>query len=278
MAGCGTGRSPGRALIAVRPLFLSRAKHRDAKTWPQAIARVALCISAMASPAVALAATQWPSLQLPASLHTFSMGSQIMLNGLPLQMVGFVSDLPPLKIVEQFRGTLGQPLVENTIGQKIVLGRMEPGKFYVTVQVEAAPSGSRGVVAITDLAELAQSRDARISSRVRWIDRLPSGSTIASQMTSAERGKSTLHLVYTNAHTVQANRDALARMMTADGYRIERQTDSISQHRDDRIPPGTDGDTIYFTGSGKDGIAVIAKRGTNTSIVLNTVVALKEFR
>ena len=106
----------------------------------------------------AAAEARWPEPTLPESLTTFAMGQAMTVDGLPMRLQGFVSPQPPSALVQEIRRSLGQPLVESSSGSKRILGRPE-GRFYLTVQIEASGSGSKGVVATAD----------RRSHRVRTI-------------------------------------------------------------------------------------------------------------
>jgi hypothetical protein len=223
------------------------------------------------------AETDWPSPNLPSDLPTFGIGQQITLNGLPMRLQGFASPLPPQTLLKQFRRSLGEPLVESTSGARQILGRAE-GTFYITVAVSAAGTGSRGTVAVTDLAGMAHGIDAQRASRAHWQDRLPAGSVIASDMASQDAAKAARHLVIVNAHGEAVNRDALLRLMQSDGYRLEREAAPDAAARAS-LPMQFGGATaLYFNGPGKEAVAVIARTGDKTAIVLNTVTTLQAFR
>ena len=114
---------------------------------------------------------------------SFPIGEQMTVNGLPMKLQGFLSEAAPAELIAQFRKALGKPLVENAIGSKQLLGRAM-NTYYLTVQVEPAGRGSRGVVAISDLKGMHDHRSELQSANTRWLNRFPSGSKIESQLTS----------------------------------------------------------------------------------------------
>ncbi len=222
------------------------------------------------------AATPWPSPALPAGLDTFTIADQLTVNNLPMRLRGFISPRRPAELLDAFRHSLGQPLVDSTVAGKQVLGRAEAG-FYITVQIEAAGTGSKGILAVTDLATMARDHGQGQMSKARWLERLPAGSIITSQITSQENGRQAHHMVVLNRHAESVNRDALLRLMTADGYQFEREigTDAVSQRS---LPSRlADARTLYFKSPGKEAMAVISRSGEHTSIVLNTTTTLQGF-
>ncbi|HEX8887364.1 MAG TPA: hypothetical protein VF797_23035, partial [Noviherbaspirillum sp.] len=89
--------------------------------------------------------TQWREVRLPPGAQGFSLGGILSANGMPMQVQGFLSKQSATEIIAWFRASLGMPLVENHVGASTVLGRAQ-GSQYLTVQIEPAGSGSRGLI------------------------------------------------------------------------------------------------------------------------------------
>ena len=142
-------------------------------------------------------AESWPSVPLPRGLNTFDIGQQVSVNGLPMHLRGFVSATDSRELAEAFRQSLGKPLVENLFGSKLVLGRLE-AEHYLSVQIESAGSGSRGILAVTHLKAAYDNQATTRDNTQRWLTRLPAGSQLLSQMESQDAGKLSRHLVITN--------------------------------------------------------------------------------
>lgn len=226
---------------------------------------------------VTAASPDWPAPKLPDGIDSFDIGEQITVNGLPMRLRGFVSAKRPAVLLDEFRRSLGKPLVENTRDTKTILGRAEGG-FYVIVEVESTGLGSKGVIALTDVKSLIQSHDQRASDNARWLDRLPAGSSITSQMTSADAGRSAHHMVIVNSQSEDLNRAALTSLMRADGYQLEPQAMPDAAVQRGASASQTNANTLYFTAPGKEAMAVIARGGDRTSIVLHSVVKLGAFK
>lgn len=225
----------------------------------------------------ARAETAWPTPNLPSDLTTYAIGEQLTVNGMPMRLRGFVSRQSPSKLVDALRRSMQQPLVENTVGKSQVLGQAS-GNFYITVQIEPFGSGSKGTVAVSDLASLSAGHREREASNARWLDRLPAGSRIASDMTSQDGGRAVRHVTYSNGHSEALNRDALARLMSDDGYVVEREVGAHDVPPTAAISKLGDARTLYFKAPGKEATAVITRTGEQTSVVLNTRSVLEKFQ
>ena len=228
-------------------------------------------------------ATDWPRLSLPTQIQTFPIGTELVVNGMPMQLRGFTSTLRASELLDAFRQSLGQPLVESVIGDKKTLGRAQ-GNFYITVQVDGAAnanlhaterSGSSGTLSISDLASYASNHEQQKNKSAALLNRLPAGSIINSQMQSEEKGAATTYLVISNPHSEQFNRDALLQMMKTDGYLLEKEFAPKSEVREKLPSQMENATTLLFRGTGREAMAMIAKSDGKTAIVLQTSVNLK---
>ncbi|MFC5475467.1 hypothetical protein [Paraherbaspirillum soli] len=231
---------------------------------------------ALAGPTAAQ--TAWPSVALPKSVSAFGIGEQITANGLPMRVQGFVSQAKPAELLEQFRRSLGQPLVENTLGNKQILGRAE-GRYYLTVQIEAAGQGSKGLAAVTDMKALVQGQEKAQDNTARWLNRLPSGSRIISQISSRDGDKLDTQMVIVNGHSETLNGNALKSIMQNDGMELDREA-APDDKALNRIPARlANSKTLLFKGAGKEAVATIARDGNgSTAIVLSIVTQMERYR
>ena len=259
-------------------------------TLSQRASRVALvAFAAVTAPASGYAATEvtWPEPRLPDELTTFAIGQAMTVDGLPMRLQGFVARQRPASLIEAVRRSLGQPLVESNHGNKRILGRAE-GRFYVTVQIEASEGGSKGIVATTDLGQLAKNHQAIQRAKAQWLDRLPAGSIIASDLRSDDGGKEARHTVILNDQGPAHNRDAIVTLLSGEGYVLEREvlppagpggpTRSAASQPSQSPYLANGATSLYFRAPGKEAMAVIARSGSRTAIVLNTVSTLKADR
>jgi hypothetical protein len=219
---------------------------------------------------------------MPPGVSAFAIGEQFTSNGLPMRVQGFVAkDQSVQALATWFRRSLGQPLVENQLGNKLILGRAEGG-YYLNVQIEPVGpdgrSGSKGLLAVSDMATLNRNRDADAASARRWLERWPSGTQLISRMTSDDGGRSSLHIALRNGHSESLNREALISAMKEDGLKLVTES-GTPKDASARVPFALiDAKAYFFKGQSKEGIATIARDGQGqTNVVLNTTADLEAF-
>ncbi len=223
-------------------------------------------------------AAEWPVIELPSQVRGFDGGQQVHLNGLPMRLRGFVSALSTKAAADAFRQSLGKPLVENVLGDKLVLGRVQ-GEHYISVQIEPAGSGSRGVVGVTHLQNTDGAQAATQANAQRWLSRLPAGSRLLSQMESQDGGKLSRHLVITNAVGELLNRERLISLLADEGLVFERG-DAAAASGDLQRPAEHAGSRLlFFKGAGKEALATLHRDDSGqTTMVLNVVTSLERVR
>jgi hypothetical protein len=213
-------------------------------------------------------AAHWPEVRLPAGIQISDIGAGMSVSGLPMQARGFTSQQTVTQLVEQFRASLGAPLVENRIGFRTILGQAH-GSHYLTVQLEPAGSGTRGIIALSDLAAMAANRESERALRASWLARLPSGMQLLSLVASRDGARRAQHIVLHSPHLPANNRDALTAMLAQDGYALQQLAPSAE-------PPG---ETLYFRAPGREAMAVVTRNADGSSgIVLNLVAVSESMR
>ena len=231
---------------------------------------VSLALALGAAGHACFAANHWPVVSLPSDVNGFDIGQQVSVKGLPMRLRGFVSKLAPQTVAQRFRQSMGRPLVENTMGNKLVLGRAE-GAHFVSVQIEATGgSGTRGIVSVTQLKTALDAAGTTRESARRWLDRLPAGTRLVSQMESTDGPRLSKHLVVTNTQSESLNRDRLVGLMADEGLSFERESSAGDRNQ---------GRLMFFTGAGKEAIATLHVDGDGqTTVVFNIVVTLERMR
>jgi hypothetical protein len=176
---------------------------------------------------------------------------------------------------------MGQPLMEDNVGNKLVLGRAE-GTFYVSVQLEAAgPDGksTRGMVMLSDLKGAHDRRDDTKAVTQRLLARLPSGTRMLNQMSSTDQGKLSSYVLAENGNSEMSNRNRLIDGLRAEGLTLERETLLDAKSAPSLPVEMLTGRTLFFKGSGKDAVVVIRPAGDGkTSIVINTVTTMEHIK
>lgn len=218
--------------------------------------------------AAARAGAPWPAVALPEDASRYDIGQQMTVNGMPLRMQGFLSPSKPDAVAAWLRRQ-GKPLVQDRIGAKLVLGRVE-GEFYVTVQLEEAGSGTRGLVAVSHLKAGYEQYAAAREAAERLLQRLPAGSRLVSQMNSSDAGRVARHVVLANDQPVALNRDRLVALMREDGLQLQREARPVS---------GADGATLLFQGPAREANAIVSRgRDGVTTLVLHFSHSMETYR
>lgn len=222
-----------------------------------------------------LAQTSWPQVAVPPGIVLTDQGGQVTANGLPVRMRSFTSAAGSAKVAELFRKSLGQPLVEDRVGARLVLGRSQ-GEYYLTVQFEAAGTGTRGVIAVTELTAALNGAAASRDADQRLLAKLAAGFNIVSRTASIDARRRVEHVVLTNQHSIGLSVDSLKGMLGADGFTLERETRPGNQPNQFQRATSRDARTLFFKKTGGEAIAVVSRDDTGrTAVVLNTTSYLE---
>jgi hypothetical protein len=228
----------------------------------------AFCLAVVTACPV-LHAKEWPKFALPKSLNTFEIGTQVTVRGIPMKLQGFVSPLKPELMAQAFRESMGKPLVENMLGSKLVLGQLR-GEYYLSVQIESAAAGSRGVVALSHLKSAFEAKPQTDAQTAKWLAQLPAGSRLLSHITSTDGPRFSAHIVFTNTHSEEVNREKLKTMLNEQGLFLERE--GSSENASHQSQTQKSGQVLFFKGPGKEAMATIQRDSTGTTAVaVNTI-------
>jgi len=220
----------------------------------------------------------WPELALPPGVEAYSISPRMTVDGTPTELQGFESAQPPLAVAAWFRVHLPAPLLEDTLGDKLVLGH-PAGMYYITIVLEAAGEGTRAVVSVADMQGAQVQRAQGDKALERVLAGFPAGTRAVRSITSAERARSAVFLTLVNSYSEEVNRDRLVQLLRDDGLQLERevQPDAASLAQlPDGAPAGT---ALFFKGAGKEATAVIARGAdSQVTIVLNTVTTMEHYQ
>jgi hypothetical protein len=229
-------------------------------------ASVAFAAAVVFTPAFATPVdATWPQVRVPQQVETFEIGQEMVVNGMPVRMRGFVSPASPAALTTSFRQVLGEPLMEDRRGNTLVLGRGQ-GRYYLTVQLTPAGSGTRGLIALTkppiDKEEAADTPATR-----RLLAALPPGSTLASHTSSIDDGIRADHDAFINSHSLGINSEYVQRMLRADGFNFERES-GPSPAAEVRKHFFADARTLFFRRPDAEAIAVLFSDGNGKSVIV----------
>jgi hypothetical protein len=218
----------------------------------------------------------WPRLPLPKQFDVFEIGREVIVNGTPIRMSGFVSRASPSEVAAIMRQLLGAPLLEDRHGETLVLGRGE-GPFYITVQLAPLGPGTRALIAMTRPA-VSELGPLNVVGNQHLLSALPPGSALISHTSSLDAPARADETVVTNSHSIDINTEYVKRMLRADGYTLEHEARPalISSTRASVLPGAR---TMLFKRAGSEAIAVIAHNDRGDSvIVLNRVTFAEHYK
>lgn len=248
---------------------LTTARRRSFTSWRHHGLLVGALLLTPASSAISQ--TPWPQIAIPEGIKLSEQGGPISVNGMPLQMRGFTSTAAPARVAALFQQSLGQPLMDNTIGVKRILGRSH-GAHYVTVQIEPGVTGTRGVIAVTELTAAMNNAAIARAADQRLLSRLAAGFHIVSRTATEDNRRSIEHVVLTNTHSVGLNAASVKNMLRIDGFVLERKTAPAGQSGVDHRPATREATTLFFKKAGSEAVAVISRDDKGmTAVVLNTI-------
>lgn len=215
----------------------------------------------------------WPKIPLPDHVDMFEVGKEIVVNGMPMRVQGFVAQATPAEVAASMRKLLGSPLVEDHLGATLVLGRSQ-GLHYITVQLAPLGTGTRALIAITTPSANMQDQANAVADR-RLLAALPAGSTLVNHTSSVDGAVRAEQTAVVNSHGIDINGKYLKRMLHAEGFTLEREA---------RAMPGAQGykstlrDTrmMFFKRAGTEAVAVIARDDKGQSVVVLNRVHLED--
>lgn len=214
--------------------------------------------SAQPQPMSSHEAPRWP---LPPGAAVVPLGDEISAGGPASQVQVFASRQSAEAMADWYRKTLGSALVENRLGQAIVLGRAQ-GRHYLTALIAPAVSGSRVTLAVSDLAAASSGQSIRDSAG-DWARRLPVGSRLISQThtnvaTPSRHGiRRESQWLYANHHGLALNADHLLSLWGQEAWRLE-----WDEH------PSSSGRVLAFQRGGDQALAVIRQRPSGLTTVV----------
>lgn len=150
-------------------------------------------------------ASDWPSIEAPPKATVQWVGQDMKLNGVPLRIQQFTSNVGLAEIMNYYRTMWGSQAekksVENALGKWQVIGKQQ-GNYYLSVQAE--PIGltkSRGYLTVSKLPGA--------DHTVRSGGQLPlmAGSRIQSELESNDPGQKAKTLTSLNTYSVASNAD-----------------------------------------------------------------------
>jgi len=224
-------------------------------------------------------AYEFTEIRIPESASSFSIGDKTQVGDMSLRITGFVTNDGINKVIEWYRLQYGKRLVENDLGTQYVLGVMENG-FYITISLEKAGSGTRGLVGVRDLHRSVSEHEAAKYQKNNLISRLPSESKIFSNVSSEDSGKVSRHVVYANTYSSSINTQRVKELLSLDKFSLDHEySNEYPDATGKNGRKGMQGTSLYFIGTDKEALAVITPiKGGGSVVVVHTISSLNTYK
>jgi hypothetical protein len=170
------------------------------------------------------------------------------------------------QLVEWFKVSLGEPLIENKITNTVVLGSQQGG-HYLTIQIAKNGSGSRALIGSSRLDALQEIIAPTVGKQV-WVSSFFPDSKVVSHLVSTDYGRSSIHIILTNENSQKHNEERVKEAMKSRGLSIQHESDAqaIDGHTAVQIK------TMFFKGGNREGMARITRpKSKKTVVVLNLI-------
>lgn len=218
-------------------------------------------------------AQTWPIVPVPEGSRVSTLGQSMRVNGMPMRITDFETDKSVDQTTQWFKAKLGSPLMDNTSGQKRILGRAQDG-YYITIQLhDADPSAygtsrTQGLISVSNLVQTLREKEDTQRQKQRLEKNFPEGTRLLSVTQSDDEDKTALHMMATNNRSLLENVKYLSRTLASQGYQLE--TSSASTKANPMPQAETAREALFFRAPGKEASVLIAydKQG-QTAIVLN---------
>lgn len=220
--------------------------------------RLALLAIGLAWLSPANASTTWPAIEPPPESKVAWVGKNMKLNGLPVQIQHFSSDLSQREVLDFYRARWGRASQQSaSLSSWNVIGT-QTGNFSLRVQVRpASPRGSQGFIAVTMLPS-----DQTPSEPGGDFPRL-GGSRVLSDIESIDEGRLAKLLILSNRFSVASNVSYYETAMSKQGW---------IQNTDYGGPqPGGRAHEMSFRRGDKELNIIISETSQGTAITANIV-------
>jgi hypothetical protein len=217
------------------------------KPWvPLVCAVLAGCYSGISwaadMPSAGLPELNWPTIQWPTAARRFSIANTMSVQGVPMQLHGFTSTLPPHELIAHLQKIYGDQLVKTQqTTDTVLLGKQEGNGYFLNFRIKPAAnlSGSQGEVSVAPLAPVPAYAQQFVRDQRWWNQHLPYGYRLLQHQVSVDLKQQALYLIIHAHASVADMRRVLTRALMHQGL----QPDSGGQDSNSASVP------IYFNPS-----------------------------
>ncbi|MDO8962105.1 MAG: hypothetical protein Q8R74_11005 [Methylophilus sp.] len=198
----------------------------------------------------------WPTLPFPEHSRVETIGENVKLNGVPMQMHRILTKAQPEKIQQFYQRYLGNHHTKTVLNNGILLAQGR-AQHFITIRISTVANGvSETLITVSDVVAAKANQQKPLGIV------LPAQSQLLSDMESHDQGKAARQLVYENPHSVQTNIAFLVDVLQQRGYQLQPST----------TKPTLRDQSIYFGGKNREARLVVVEKAQGSSVMLTTVL------
>ena len=247
-------------------LLTSRRASRFA-SWSRHALRCGLALTGLVAGAAGGAPEKAP-IEPPPGAQVFEIAAHSVVNGVPMQIFGFISPQDVSQTLAWFKSRLGPTVAVNQVGVKQILGRPQ-GSAYLTVELESAQGGSKGTITVADWAQARAQAPAYQEEIHQLQERFGANARVLQHLESMDGPKRSNYIVVTNDQPVQLNASEARRWLERQGLRLERTLDVQGAENAGESAAGV---TSFFRGPDKEAMVVATRDAQTASVVVINLV------
>ncbi|WP_372530411.1 hypothetical protein AB8810_01840 [Xanthomonas sp. NCPPB 3005] len=141
------------------------------------------------------------------------VSDHMIYNGISMRASRFTVPAPPSQVEQFYRKEWGKGVVATPVGNKTVLGHMEAGGYYVTVELSGDATSTRGQIGVMQLPK----NDLPADGVGKGFGRLPD-TQVAEDIVYMDTPRHVRTLSMLNRYTPLQNQQYYTRYFAAQGY------------------------------------------------------------
>lgn len=170
----------------------------------------ALLWSAPLQPAFA---ADWPEVPIPESAVGEIVSDHMVYNGISMRASRFTVSASPSQVEQFYRKEWGKDVVTTPLGEKTVLGHLDRGGYYTTVELSADGARTRGQIGVMQLPLKKLAAD----QVGKGFGRLPD-TEVSEDIVYMDTPRHVRTLSMVNRYTPLQNQQYYARLYASQGY------------------------------------------------------------
>lgn len=230
------------------------------------VLQVALLATALMISPVVGAEDAASAVPTPPGSRPFSAGESLVLNGTPISARLFGTASSTSDVLGWYDRQFGAPISRRANGRVEDRAYLTPAGL-LTLRVQPALEGSRGLVAISAAHGVSQQPLDNASPSRQWLGRMPSGTRLVIDLRSRDGVQYAHQMAFANRQGIGRNREVVVQGFAAEGLSLEREVTVNAGAQG-----GADGKVLHFHGGVRRAVATLQQHSHGSSLVVLTLL------